>query len=278
MRRRCSRAAAALAGLAVLAGSGCTTLSVSDERQLGSQFEREVRRHYRFVNDPVIHDYVDGIGQRIVAAAGPQPFVYGFAVVDDPEINAFAGPAGQIYVHTGTILAARNVSELSGVIAHEVGHVVERHIAENYGKREAASWVQRGAVLGTAIVLGGNAAGAANLLGGLGTAAVLNSFGREAEREADDFAVVVLPRAGYDPSGLPSFFETLVAGGGANGPAFLSSHPAAQDRLVATRAAIARLELPPGLRVDDGGRLEIIQRRITLLTGESQPRRPGERR
>jgi predicted Zn-dependent protease len=263
---------------ALAAAPGCATLSVSDERQLGARFEREVRGHYRFVNDEVIDDYVERIGRAIVVAAGPQPFQYEFTVVDDAEINAFAGPAGQIFVHTGTILAARNVSELAGVIAHEVGHVVERHVAENYGKQQAAGIGQNLLVLGTGILVGGAAAGAANVLGGLGTMAVLNSFGREAEREADDFAIRILPLAGYDPSGLPSFFETLVAEGGSGVPAFLSSHPAADDRLAATRAEIAELSLPPGLRVDDGGRLEIIQRRIGLLTGETQPRRAGGRR
>jgi predicted Zn-dependent protease len=76
----------------------------------------------------------------------------------------------------------------------------------------------------------------------------------------------VLPRAGYDPTGLPSFFETLIAEGGPAARAFLSSHPAPAARPATTRAAIDREPLPPGLRVDDNGRLEIVQRRIELLT------------
>jgi predicted Zn-dependent protease len=152
------------------------------------------------------------------------------------------------------------------VIAHEIGHVNKRHIAQNYEKQRAASIGQRAAVIGAGLLGGGAAAGATNLATGLGLAAVLNSFGREAEREADDFAVVVLPRAGYDPNGLPSFFETLIAEGGPKAPAFLSSHPAPADRLATTRAAIDAEVLPPGLRTDDGGRLEIIQQRIQLLT------------
>jgi predicted Zn-dependent protease len=263
--------------LAALAASACGTLSIADEQQLARQFEAQARGEFRFVRDPVIAEYVDRIGQRIVAASGPQPFAYRFSVIDDPEINAFAGPGGQIYVQTGTILGARNVAELAAVIAHEVGHVVERHIAENYNKQRAADVGRKAAVLGGALVYGSLGANAASLATGLGSAAVLNSYGRDAEREADDFAVRVLPLAGYDPNGLPSFFETMVAQGGAGGPSFLASHPAAQDRLEATRAAIAATPLPPGLRVDDDGRLEIIQRRIELLTGESQPRRPDGR-
>jgi len=275
MRRSCS--SAALLALA-FALAGCATLSVSDEQQLARRFESEVHARYRFVRDDTVVGYVDGIGQRIVAAAGPQPFVYEFAVIDDPEINAFAGPGGRIYVHTGTILGARNAAELAGVVAHEIGHVVERHVAENYGKQRAASVGRTAAVLGGGLLAGQAGATAASLASGLGLATVLNSFGREAEREADDFAVLVLPRAGYDPNGLPSFFETMIAQGGPSAPAFLSSHPAPQDRLSATRAAIDAQALPAGLRVDDGGRLEIIQRRIELLTGESAPRAPARRR
>lgn len=284
MRRHCSsqRRGAALAPVAVacaaLVVAGCATLSVPQEQQMADQFEAEIRSQNRLVTDKVVVGYVDHIGRQIVAAAGPQPFAYEFSVVDDPEINAFAGPAGMIYVHTGTILAARNVAELAGVIAHEVGHVAERHIAENYGKQRAAGIAHTAAVLGGGLLAGSVGANAANLATGLGLTTVLNSFGREAEREADDYAVHVLPRAGYDPSGLPSFFETLIAEGGPTGPAFLSSHPAPRDRLIATRAAIDATALPPGLRRDDGGKLEIIQRRIELLTGESGPRQPDRRR
>jgi predicted Zn-dependent protease len=275
MRRRSSSAGLGL--LVPLAALACTTLSVPEEKQLGVQFEREARQHYRFVNDPIVVGYISSIGEDVLRVAGPQPFEFRFYVVDQPEINAFAGPAGSIYVHTGTILRARNVSELAGVIAHEVGHVVRRHIAQNYGKQRAANMGQEVLVAAAGIVGGGGAAAGANLIGGLGMMAMLNSFGREAERQADDFAVGVLPQAGYDPNGLPSFFETLMKEGGPQVPEFLSSHPATADRLAATRAAIARESLPPGLKVDDDGKLQIIQQRIRLLTGGERPPAQGTR-
>ncbi|MEN8180976.1 MAG: M48 family metalloprotease, partial [Myxococcota bacterium] len=115
---------------------------------------------------------------------------------------------------------------------------------------------------------GSAAAGAANLVGGLAGMAYLNTFTREAEAEADDFAVDLLPRAEYDPRGLVAFFQTTAAEGGSGVPEFLSSHPTDRDRIEATSARIARNGLPPGLNVDDGGRLEIMQRRIRLLTGQ----------
>src|SRR5262249_36259752 len=127
-RRRRGRAAR-VAALLALVSLGCGTLSVPEEQSLGRQMAAEVRRELVFVHDPVIVGYVRNLGESILRAAGPQPFEYRFYVVESDEINAFAGPAGYIYVHTQTILAARNASELAGVIAHEIGHVQRRHIA-----------------------------------------------------------------------------------------------------------------------------------------------------
>jgi predicted Zn-dependent protease len=258
--------------------AGCGTLTVEKEKDLGDKFEREVRREYRFVRDPIVNDYVTKIGEAILAPMGPQPFSYTFQVVEDDEVNAFAGPAGQIYIHTGTILRARNVTELAGVIAHEIGHVANRHVAENYEKQRAASIGRQAAVIGAGVLGGGLAAGATNLATGVGAAAVLNSFSREAEEEADAFAVGALVAADYDPNGLPSFFETLASESKSGTPSFLASHPAPVDRLEKTRALIGETDLSPGLATEDGGRFEIIQQRVELLThGGSRKRSSGGR-
>jgi len=259
--------AAALAALIVLAG--CGTLSIPQERKLGEDANRQIRQQVKLLRDRVVHDYVANVGAELVVAAGPQPFEYEFYVVEDDQINAFALPAGFIYVHTETILKARNVSELAGVVGHEVGHVARRHIAQNYKRQRNTGILHQVAVISAGVAGGSAAAGAVNLLGGVAGVAYLNTFGREAEADADAFAVEVLPRAGYDPRGLVSFFDTLAREGGAGGPSFLSSHPAPKDRIQATSARIAAAHLPPNLEVSDGGRLEIIQQRIRLLVGES---------
>lgn len=263
--------------LLVLVGPGCATLSLDEEEELGRQLEREARRDFRFLHDRVTNDYISDLGDRLLDAAGPQPFSYRFYVIDDPEINAFAMPAGSIYIHTETILRARNLSELAGVMAHEIGHVTKRHIAENYNRARTTGMLQQAAVLGAGIAAGGAAAGAANILGGLSAMAFINSFGRDAERESDAFAVEILPRAGIDPDGVVTFFQTLMAEDGPRLPTFLSSHPATEERLTESRAMIGAASLPPDLRPDDGGRLEIIQRRIRLLTGQLRPTRTSPR-
>jgi predicted Zn-dependent protease len=265
------RLAAALVVAALAPLPGCGTLSVPEEKELGAEIARDARKHLDFVREEVVVAYVENIGRGLVKAAGPQPFQYHFHVVEDPELNAFAAPAGYVYVNTGTILAAANVSELAGVMAHEVGHVALRHIAKNYNKQRGAGVLYQLGALGAGIFMPGAGAVAAQLGGQLAILGVLNSFSRDAEAEADAFAVEVMPKAGWDPQGLVTFFQTLHAEAETGGrpPEFLSSHPTTESRIEATQALIRAAKLPEGLKDSDAGKLEIIQRRIRLLTGHA---------
>jgi len=265
IRRRAAPSGLALL-FAVLSSSACGPISVAQEQQLGHQFENQIAREVIFVRDAPVNRYVDEIGQKVVGAFAPHEFKYQFYVIRDDQINAFAGPAGHIYIHTETILQARNVSELAGVIAHEVGHVALRHVANNYNRQRNAKIGTQMVTAAANILTGGTAGGLASLGGGLAAMAVLNTFGREAEMEADAFAVEVMPRAGYHPDGLVTFFELLMQQGGPQAPAFLSDHPTTGDRIRETQALIAELPNKRGLMRRDGGRLGIIQRRIELLT------------
>jgi predicted Zn-dependent protease len=277
MRPRCSerrgaRGAPSLAALALAAALGCASPTPGEEAQLGAQMHQQLLHEAWLLQDRVVVRYVAELGHRIAEVAGPSETGYRFYVVVDPEVNAFAAPGGYIYVNAGTILAARNVSELAAVLAHEIGHVARRHLAENVARRRTASTARQIGVLAGAVAAGPAGASAASLLGGIASMAALNSFGREAEREADAFAVEVLPRAGYDPEGVATFFQTLMhQSGEAAAGEFLSDHPATASRVEETLAAIAAQDLPAGLRSDDGGRLEIIQQRIRLLTGAAVP-------
>ena len=253
----------------------CSTapLTIPEERQLGAEVEKQARQKFQFVRDETVVRYVAGLGSDLLRVMGPQPFEYDFYVIEDDELNAFAVPGGSVYIHTGLILKARNVSELIGVMGHEVGHVYHRHVAENYRRQRNTSIAQQLGVLTAGVLGGGAAAQATDLVTGVGAMAYLNRFGREAEREADAFAVEVLPKAGYDPNGLVTFFATLIKQYGDRGGSFLSSHPATKERIDSTKAMIRARELPARLRQDDDGKLEIIQHRIRLLTGKTSTRR-----
>jgi predicted Zn-dependent protease len=241
---------------------------VGEEQRLGEEIAYQARGELLFLRDDVVLDYVRTIGEEIVAASGPQPFVYHFEVVDDDEINAFAAPAGYVYINTGTILHARNVSEVASVLAHEIGHVALRHIAENYDRQRNAGTLYQAGVLAASVFGYG---GLANVGGGLATMAVLNSFTRSDEHEADVFAVEAMPAAGYDPNGLVTFLEVVRGVSGASPPPLFATHPATEDRIAEARELIAEQGETAGLRVTDRGRLEIIQRRIELLTRKVRP-------
>jgi len=241
---------------------GCSPITVKQEQHLGAEFAREIQREGKVVRDYGIVEYVNGIGNRLLRAAGPQPFRYRFNVIADDEINAFAAPAGYIYINTGTIQKARNVSELAGVIAHEIGHVVKRHIAQNYNRAQATSALHQIGVMAAGMAGGQAAASLVDAAGGFAGMAYLNSFGRDAEREADVFAVQVMANAGYDPRGLVTFFETLRAEGGQSAPSFLSSHPETTDRTANSNELIRKASLPHRLQSADAGQLQRIQGRI----------------
>jgi predicted Zn-dependent protease len=159
------------------------------------------------------------------------------------------------------------------VLGHEVGHVYHRHVAQNYRRQQNTGIARALGVLTVGVLAGGAAAQAADLVTGVGAMAYLNSFGRDAERESDAFAVEVLPKAGYDPRGLTSFFGTLIQEYGDRGDNFLSSHPATQERIDNTNAMIRAKNLPSNLRQHDDGKLEIVQHRIRTLTGKVPARR-----
>jgi len=255
----------ALVLVLVSVGAGCATpvLSIDDERELGDKVAAEALKEPRIIRDNLVRHYIEDLGKRILDAAGPQPFDYTFYVLDDENINAFAVPGGHVFVHTGLILAADNMSELAGVMGHEVGHVVLRHVARSYYRNQGTGILATLVGAGLDMYVGRGTSMVSDLL----AMSYVTSYSRDYEREADLFAVGVLPQAGISPSGLPTFFETLAAQGGPNPPPFLSSHPATAERIENTRKAIVELDVGGGLDVDDDGKLEIIQRRIELLTG-----------
>jgi len=250
-----------------LAVTACGTLSVSEEKRIGAAQQRQVRQSLDLMRDEVVLDYVRKLGSELAAASRPSPFELRFYVVEDESLNAFATFGGAVYIHTGIIQRSNDVSELAGVIAHEIGHVTARHLAQNARTRQNTGIAAQIAAIAVAIATGNNLlARGGQLLTDMSATAFLNSFTREFEAEADDLAVETLINAGYDPEGMIRLFNTLQAESGGGGIRFLQDHPTNAERISAVQKRIEDAGFPDG-KASDGGRLEIIKERIELLAG-----------
>ena len=214
------------------------SMSLEKEVAMGHQLASEVDRQAKFIDDPVITEYVNRVAQNLVLHSDAKiPFTV--KVIDADEVNAFALPGGFFYVNKGLILAADNEAELAGVMAHEISHVIARHAVENQTK---ANLVQYGMLAG--IILGGPIL--SNVLyngGGFFEGMAFLKFSRNAEAEADKLGTEYLYASGYDPTALATMFEKL-EGMSKKKPGTLSKmfadHPAPANRRAASLALAAR--------------------------------------
>ncbi|MHA6846926.1 tetratricopeptide repeat protein [Ralstonia syzygii] len=219
-------------------------LSPEMERRLGDRVMRQIRRDPDYVPDPLLSDYLNDIGYRLIEAARRQHVAgstsassFELFAVRDPGINAFALPGGYIGVNTGTLVATESESELASVLGHEIGHVLQRHIARGIDKSGESMWIALASILlaGLAATKSGDAAQA--LAVGGQAAAVSNqlAFSRSAEREADRVGFTLLTGAGYNPDGMPDFFRRLqrvsnIADTGVV-PGYARTHPLTGERI-----------------------------------------------
>jgi hypothetical protein len=201
-------------------------------------------------NSPITR-YVQQLGARLVKYAPPsagtnERWPYNFHVVASSDINAFALPGGSIFVNLGTIQAADTESQLAGVMAHEISHVVMRHSTCNLTKQQKRSIFYGLGAIGSAILLGDSTAGQLAQKGiGIGATLDFLHMSRDDEKQADLLGVNILNDAGYDPRGLPQFFETIQAKVGAGGAQFLSDHPNPGNRTEYVNAEISTLPQRP---------------------------------
>lgn len=232
MNKRNSLAVALVTALALGCGSSggnFNLISIEEEWQLGAQLSQDIARQVRFNNDPTVNAYVRSMGQRLVAQS-PAPFnqlPWEFHVVDDPSINAFAVPGGHVYVHSGLIANADNASELAGVLAHEINHVVARHSTEQISRQYGLSVL-------AGIALGQDPNALAQLAAQIVAGGALARFSRQAEEEADELGIRAMAAAGYNPNGMATMFEELLEhrqGSPGSVAQFFSTHPLTEDRL-----------------------------------------------
>ncbi|MBI1891623.1 MAG: M48 family metallopeptidase [Burkholderiales bacterium] len=215
------------------------------ERRLGEQIMRDIRRDRDYLDDAPLIEYLNNFGATLLAAKpearGEAGFDFYFFGVRDPMLNAFALPGGYIGVHSALVLAAQSESELASVLAHEVGHVAQRHIARMLGQQRQDSLISMAAMI--LAVLAARAspdASQALLMGGEGVALQRQlNFSRDAEREADRVGLQIMRDAGFDTSGMISFFGRMQSATRAYtdaAPAFLRSHPLTTERIADIQA------------------------------------------
>jgi predicted Zn-dependent protease len=221
-------------------GKGINFYSLEKEIALGKGLAQEVERSSKLIDDPVITEYVNRVGQNLVRNSDARvPFT--IKVIDSDEVNAFALPGGFFYVNSGLILRAQEESELAGVMAHEISHVTARHGTKNATKGEMMQLATIPLML-----LGPAGWAGYGLYEGLNIAIPLTylKFNRDAEREADFLGLEYMYKAGYDPNAYVTFFERIQADEKRRPgtiPRVFSTHPPTPERIENAQKEIARI-------------------------------------
>jgi beta-barrel assembly-enhancing protease len=227
-------------GVLLVTAASCG-ISTQQEVQMGAEYAAQINSQLPIVQDAEVNRYINVLGDSIARLADNRGIDYSFYVVNAPEINAFAVPGGFIYVNRGLIDKTQSLSQLAGVLGHEIGHVVRRHSVQQMEKAQGANI---GLILGCTLinVCGGDLAQTAINVGG---AALFAKFGRDDEREADQEAIANVVRAGIHPRGIPEMFQILLSErerspGAVEG--WFATHPGEEERVRETQALINTID------------------------------------
>lgn len=254
-----------------LGSTADSELSPLQEQKLGEQLMTQVRSDSSFLSDPELTEFLNHLGYTLVSRAKTNTYSFHFFPIRDSSLNAFALPGGFIAVHTGTIIAAKNESELAGVMAHEIGHVAQRHIARMIESQQGNLALTLGSILLAILAAraGGNSGGHAAAAIAMGSqAAMIQSqlnYSQDAEREADRVGLQTLYSAGFDPKGMEGFFARLQANNHfyeSAAPAYLSTHPLTVERMADMENRTR--QLPTRMHRDDPD-FRLIQLRAEVL-------------
>lgn len=215
--------------------SAGSTLSIGQELQMGDYYVRQLQGSAPLINDPLLMQYINKLGMRLVTHADSVRTPFHFYLIDNDEINAFAFFGGNVVLHSALFRYADNESQLASVMAHEISHVTQRHLAramEDQKRSAPLTWV--GALGSILLAMTSPQAGMAALTGTLaGTQQEMISFTQQNEQEADRIGIQVLQRSGFDPQAMPAFLEKLLDQGrySSRPPEMLLTHPLPESRL-----------------------------------------------
>jgi beta-barrel assembly-enhancing protease len=263
-------------------GHGLNFYSLEHEIALGKQLSAEVERQAKFINDPVVNEYVNRVGQNLVRNSDAQvPFT--IKVIDSDVVNAFALPGGFFYVNSGLILHADEESELAGVMAHEIAHVCARHGTKQATKSEIAQLAMIPAMIFIPYTLAGYA-----IYQGMQFAIPMAflQFTRTDEKEADYLGLEYMYKAGYDPNAFVSFFEKVAADEKKQPgtvPKIFSTHPPTPDRIEASQKEIATILPQRSEYIVTTSEFDVVKRRLQLIeanvkVNDKNPNKPQLRK
>lgn len=225
--------------------SAGSTLSIGQEMQMGDYYARQLRGSAPLINDPLLVQYINSLGMRLVSHADSVRTPFHFFLINNDEINAFAFFGGNVVLHSALFRYADNESQLASVMAHEISHVTQRHLAramEDQKRNAPLTWV--GALGSILLAMASPQAGMAALTGTLaGSQQGVISFTQQNEQEADRIGIQVLQRSGFDPQAMPTFLEKLLdqARYSTRPPEILLTHPLPESRLSDTRNRVNQM-------------------------------------
>jgi len=245
-------------------GHGVNFYSLEHEIALGKQLSAEIERQAKFINDPVVTEYVNRVGQNLVRNSDAQvPFT--IKVIDSDVVNAFALPGGFFYVNSGLILHADEESELAGVMAHEIAHVCARHGTKQATKSEIVQLAMIPAMIFIPYTLAGYA-----LYQGMQFIIPMAflQFTRVDEREADYLGLEYMYKAGYDPNAFVAFFEKVAADEKKQPgtiPKIFSTHPPTPDRIEASQKEIATILPARDEYIVTTSEFDVVKKRLQMI-------------
>ena len=219
--------------------SGFSVLSLDKEQQIGDAMMRQLRASQPIIQDPVLTEYINHLGNQLVKNAQDVNYAFEFFLINNNELNAFAFFGGHVGIHSGLITTADNESELASVIAHEISHVTQRHLARRLeSQSNSQALTLAGMVSGILLTLVNPTVGMAALSASMAASQQASiNYTRSNEKEADRVGIALLANSGFDPQGAPSFFGKMSEKYryASKPPAMLLTHPLPESRITDAR-------------------------------------------